>query len=378
MLKVIRLYLDCLGLEFFFAESFGNFGDQNTKSTAINLPPPSIPKQPLPRPQANMWAPDHTPIPNPIPSKDIAVLGADIIAETLGKKSDHPQQPQMPHPHPPPKLLPPDIVRDPREQQHFPGGLPLGPPEGGGGPPPLPQHHQGPLPLPPQMQQHHPPGPPDKGEWNPRLGPPPPQGPRCMSGGPLRGEEFGNWLEGGPPDFHHNQSPFSWQRSNYARERRPSYEEDRPFHSPHDFPQNPYVYRRPDNEPHPPPPPPASQQRDPRLPVGDPRSMGDPRRGARQGGAPPPQLPEHTQERERYQGGPPPMGGPHDHHHPPGPPRMGPHDHAPPGERMGPHDHLPRGDRGPPPMGPHDRPPPGGGPQGRGMPPPNMMDQRPR
>ena len=224
--------------------------------------------------------------------KDITVLGADIIAEL--RKS------QPPPPPGPPSLMqgnnkPPGIPEAMPMQ-----GLPEVPPFGAVPPPhlipPPPQPLPGPPPeMPPQ--QLTPTGPPDKGEWNPRLGPPP----RRLSGPPGGGPppDFGNWPpENRPPDFHHNQSPFSWQRSSYGRERRPSYDEERQFRPPHEFPpppQNPYVYRRPDNEP-----------RDPRV--------ADPRRGAqpppRPDNAGPPQDPPPSRPLGGRYGQPPPTGPP--------------------------------------------------------------------
>lgn len=187
-----------------------------------------------------MWSqpPRQNPAPLVDPSKDIAVLGADIIAETFGELAKKSLM-QMKSTAPPEEASRGNILN----------------PEGGPPPP-----FQTPPPLMPPGQPHQEVAPPpSKLEWNPRMG---------VGVSPNRrgsaGQEYRPEMRP-PGDFqHHSQSPFSWQRSAYARERRPSYEEFR-----QDFPQqNPYVYRRPDNEQ----PPGSILQRDPRLPPGDPRS----------------------------------------------------------------------------------------------------------
>lgn len=221
------------------------------KTTSISLPPPSIPMAPPNMRGGTSWpnAPQQQNLPAKPMHKDIAVLGADIIAETFGdliKKGVVP----------PGKVLTPDdknrslaspVVASPS----FP------PPPSSSSVPQIeqrefPNQHQAPGPF-------NQPGPPDKGEWNPRLGPPPPRRGR----GGMR-QNFG-WPDGRPPppDFH--PSPFSWQRPDY-RERHPSFDEDRPFQQEFPPPQNPYSYRKPDIEPPPPP-----KQQDPRLLAGDPR-----------------------------------------------------------------------------------------------------------
>lgn len=213
----------------------------NSKLPAITLPPPMNHRE---APPTTWQGGGNQQQPNPPASNkatDIAVLGADIIAETFGELV---KKAKIPSSEPISKLL------SPQETPTTPDG-PRGPHE---------QFSGGPLSR--------------SGEWNPRLGPPPSRMP---------GRDY-NWPENRPPpptgDFN-RPSPFSWQRSDHFG----------------DFPpQNPFVYRRPENEP----------QRDPRL------SAGDPRRAAQ---APP------------LMRGPPP--GPH-HDHPPGEGEEFHHDRAPP------------------------------------------------
>lgn len=211
---------------------FQSFGGPKSKMSAISLPPPSIPVGPsqISDPWAGPSAVNPSVLGNLPPNRDIAVLGADIIAETFGdlvKKGQVPSSSAVPSsPLQNKPLVSPQVskVVTPDELNR---------------------------PLRPQPE-----GPP--------FQPPP------------------------PPGFHVNQSPFSWQRSDYARDRRPSYEEERHL-GPEFPPPNPYSYRKMENEHH------LSQRQDPRL------SGGDPRKAAR--GAPPPGHPL------RFPGGPDPHGG---------------------------------------------------------------------
>lgn len=220
---------------------FHGFGGPKSSITSINLPPPSIPAGL--QQTSSAWAtPPQQSVMNALPPhRDIAVLGADIIAETFGdllKKAKISSLPPSPLQNKP--LISPQgkVMMTPEDTNR---------------------------PLDSQVSNEAPPFPP-------------------------------------PPPFHHNQSPFSWQRSEYARERRPSYDDEHQFRQ--DFPpQNPYIYRKPDTDTPPP------QQQDPRL------AGGDPRKAAR-GHPPSGPGPGHPR---RFPGGPP---GDEFHHR--GPPQMDP------------------------------------------------------
>ncbi len=238
---------------------------QRATTGAITLPPPS---------QATHLTSFDTapsvllpPTDTNTKSTNLPILGADIIAETF---KDAKKEPQISTP------------TSGHSQRQFFGNE-------SGHPPFRPQPPiEGPG-TPPQFRPHHP---------NNRPG-------------EFGLQDFRSPTGGGP-------SPFSWQRSDYngPRARRPSYEE-------REQSRNPYVYRRPENEPPPPP-------------VRDPRMMtGDPRRG---GGRPQ----EWGQETTPTSGPPPGWQG--------GPPTR-------PGEERPP----PRDMRGPPPPPPNRQDWPSGG-----------------
>ena len=235
-----------------------------SKSTSINLPPPSIPK--MDHMSTNPpWQdpPQQSEPPNLDPSKDIAVLGADIIAETFGgMRKKAPLTPLMEDVN---RVLGPPKAGTTVSRPLLPSSTPtpLLPPPGPDGGREFPNR-------PPDFNQSvGGPPPPDKLEWNPRLGIPPP--PRKLMGAEFGGP--GGWPDSRPPPPGPGHSPFSWQR-----DRRPSYEDDRSFQPDCPPPQNPYVYHRPGlPEKEPLPPPHQQLQRDPRLPPGDPRRGAQPK-----------------------------------------------------------------------------------------------------
>ena len=198
-------------------------------SSAITLPPPSSIHKEAP---LNSW---HGSLQrhqtNPLlsdPSKDITVLGADIIAETFGELIAK-------------KKIPPSKPL-PLLGRLFPSSeSTVNPPVSGNTtvhPSPLPTPTSGtPMGTPntpaderefssPHPQQHgqfnQPILSPNKGEWNPRLFPP-----TARTG---QGSDF-NWQpnrsqQQQPPSDYNRQSPFSWRRSDYNPERHPQQQRD--------------------------------------------------------------------------------------------------------------------------------------------------------
>ena len=163
------------------------------KQPSINLPPPSIPKESFSSAN-NMWSepPKQSRPPVIDSNKDIAILGADIIAATfgeVGKKVSTPLMEESGGGRGPGLGGPPPA-----------GSRPLQPPPVSAPPPLLSPGPGGEF---PPNQDFNQPGPPEKLEWNPRLGPPPP--PRK-----LMGQDFGGgWPPENRPPAGPGQSPFS-------------------------------------------------------------------------------------------------------------------------------------------------------------------------